>query len=141
MSTTYAAHNLQFNSGEAVTLRAASLIAADTDEAGVYLGHGSYVANIVWTACEIGTGDEVYFIRLEALKEDGSTWVPITPAMGFGNSALLGGGGADAAAGNVVVGFYNPHSGNVRVSTYVTGTIATGMNFSVKALPLARFPA
>jgi hypothetical protein len=141
MSTAYAAHNLQFNTGEAVNLKAAALVAADTNETGVYLGHGAYVANVVWTALEIGSGDEVYFIRVEGLQADGTTWAPLTPAMGFGNGALLGGAADDAATGNVVIGFYNPYAGNVRVATYVTGTIATGMNFKVDALPLVRFPA
>ena len=68
-------HNLHLPSGHGIALKAAGLVAADTAETGVFIGRGLFLLNIVWTACEIATGDEFYNIQVQFnTAAASSTW-------------------------------------------------------------------
>ncbi len=123
-----------------LALKAAALVAADTLETAVFVGRGLYVCEIIWTACEIATGDESYFVELQ--QDDAAAGAAAgsyltSPQLGFGNSALLGGAAATAATGRFVFGHFQQRDNLVRVATWVTGTIATGFNFAVNLYPIS----
>jgi hypothetical protein len=118
-------------------LKAAGLIAADTGHAAIAMGHSVFAVQMDWTACEIATGDEFYMVTVEANTEAAtSTWTNIGVLAVLGATALVGGEGDAPATGNVRAAFFNPYNHQVRLKTWVTGTIATGINFSAKAYPL-----
>lgn len=120
-----------------LTLKAAGLIAADNNASGVLLGHADFAAYLAWTAAEIASNDELYVVVLEAnTRADTSTWTQIGVLGVFGATEVIGGITDTANSGAVKQAFHNPYDYQLRVSTYVNGTIATGFNFSVKAFPL-----
>jgi len=131
-----ATFGLDYGSG-GVAMKAAALVAADTAETGVFLGRGWFAVRIVWTACEVATGDEMYNVEFQAnTAAVTGTWLELGN-MSFGASATpLGGAVATAATGEQWLAFFNPYDNQVRVNTWVAGTIATGFNFSVDAYPL-----
>ena len=119
-----------------LTIRAAGLVAADTANTGVFVGRGFYLARLTWTACEIATGDEVYFVQLQTNTAAAtSTWLDGF-RLAYGNAALTGGAAATAATGEHVFGFWNPYDQDVRTYDWVTGTIATGFNYSLEFSPV-----
>lgn len=119
-----------------LALKAAGLIAADTAETGVFIGRGWQIIEIVWTACEIATGDEFYNVQFQFnTLAATTTWVD-GPNVAFGNAALLGGAAATAATGRMLLAIFNRKDYQVRVNTWVTGTIATGFNYAVNAFPM-----
>lgn len=121
-----------------LALKAAALVAADTAETGVEVNRGWMMIEIVWTACEIASGDEFYNVQIQFnTRAATSTWLD-GPNVAFGNAALLGGAAATAATGRMVFGVFNPYDYQARVNTWVTGTIATGMNFAVNAFPFVQ---
>lgn len=125
---------------DGTSLKAAALVAADTAETAVFVGRGKYWAEIVWTALEIATGDEVYFVQFQHDQSSAVGTYLDGMTLSFGNSSLMGGAAASASSGRLVVGLWNPYDNNVRVNTWVTGTIATGFNFSVKLYPDVQVP-
>ena len=128
-------HGIDFGSG-GVVLKAAGLVAADTAETGVFLGRGWHVINLVWTACEAATNDEFYNVQFQANTAAAtSTWLDL-PNVAFGDTLLLGGAAETSATGDMAFAIFNPYDYQVRVNTWVTGTIATGMNFAVTAYPI-----
>lgn len=132
-----ATYGIDYGSG-GVSLKAAGLIAADTASTGAFLGRGWHLARIAWTACEIATGDELYNVQFQAdTKAAEGTYGTDLVNVSFGGSAVpLGGAAATAATGEQWVGFFNPNDNQVRVNTWVNGTIATGFNFTVDAYPI-----
>lgn len=129
---------LDLKNGEA--LKAAALVATDTAETAVFVGRGKFWIELTWTALEIATGDEVYFVQFQHnTVAAASTWLD-GATLAFGNAALMGGAAASASSGKLVVGLWNPYDHQVRVNTWVTGTIATGFNFSVSAYPDIQVP-
>jgi len=127
-----------------LALKAAGLIAADTLSTAVFVGKGAYWCEIIWTACEIGTGDESYFIELQ--QDDAASGASAgsyqtTPPLAFGNSSLIGGAAATASTGRFVFGHIQQQDNLVRVATWVTGTIAAGMNFAVNLYPMEQVAA
>jgi hypothetical protein len=138
--TVYKAHGLKdFEGG--IALKAAGLIAADTASAGVYLGRGTYLIRVVWTACEVASGDELYNITIEGNTSGAtSTWKKLGGQLFLGANAVNGGDGDAPATGDEVFTVYNPGDYQVRVNTFVNGTIATGCNFSVTAYPAYQTP-
>ena len=128
-------HGIDFGSG-GVALKAAGLVAADTAETGVFLGRGWHVINLVWTACEAATNDEFYNVQFQAnTVAAATTWLDL-PNVALGDTTLLGDAAETAATGDMAFAIFNPYDHQVRVNTWVTGTIATGMNFAVTAYPI-----
>jgi hypothetical protein len=125
---------------DGTALKAAALVAADTAETAVFVGRGKYWVELVWTALEIATGDEVYFVQFQHDTAAAVGTYLDGMCLAFGNGALMGGAASSAASGRLVVGLWNPYDNNVRVNTWVTGTIATGFNFSVKVYPDVQVP-
>jgi hypothetical protein len=119
-----------------LAIRAAGLVAADGADAAVFVGRGWFVADLNWTACEIATGDEYYNVQFQYnTVAAASTWLDGIN-IAFGNAALLGGAAATAAAGKMTFAIWNPYDNQVRTNTWVTGTIATGFNYSVDFYPV-----
>ena len=118
-----------------VPLRAAGLIAASAAETGVQIRSTQFTVYAAWTACEIDTGNEIYMVTVEGQNAAG-TWVNLGVLMVLGATAAIGEGDAPAT-GSVKASFNNPYGGLVRIHTWVKGTIATGLNFSASAFPIA----
>lgn len=118
-------------------LKAAGLIAADTGHTAIAMGHSVFAVQMDWTACEIATGDEFYMVTVEANTESAtSTWTNIGVLAVLGATAVVGGEGDAPATGSARGAFFNPYNHQVRLKTWVNGTIATGINFSAKAYPI-----
>lgn len=131
-----ATYGLDYGSG-GVALKAAGLVAADTAETGVFVGRGWLAIRIAWTAAEVASTDELYNVTFQANTAAAtSTWIDLQAGCVFGDSVALGGAVDTAATGEVWFAIFNPYDHQVRVNTFVAGTIATGMNFSVDAYPL-----
>lgn len=128
-------NGIDYGSG-GIAIRAAGLVAADGADSAVFTGRGWFLARIAWTACEIATGDEFYNIQFQANTAAAtSTYVDLCN-VSFGNSSLLGGAAATAATGEMWIGVWNPNDYQVRTNNWVTGTIATGFNYSVDFYPV-----
>jgi hypothetical protein len=122
--------------GGGVAIRAAALVAADGADTGVFVGKGWMIIDLVWTACEIATGDEFYNVQFQFnTQAAASTWLDDIN-IAFGNAALLGGAAATAAAGEMIFAIHNPYDHQVRTNNWVTGTIATGFNYAATAYPM-----
>ena len=134
----YSVHGIDLKGG--ITLKAAGLVAADTSETGVFLGRGFFLIRIVNSAVEIASNDEIYNMAIEAsTTSGGSTWKKIGNYL-FSCLEANGGEGDSSEAEDVAFGIFNPYAGEVRVSTYVAGTIATGINSIVTAFPVTVVP-
>lgn len=130
-----ATYGIDYGSG-GVALKAAGLVAADTAETGVFLGRGWHAIRIAWTACEVATGDELYNVTFQANTQASATYQDLQAGVAFGAATALGGAAATAATGEMWTAIFNPLDNLVRVNTFVGGTIATGMNFTVDAYPI-----
>lgn len=118
-------------------LKAAGLVAADTNHTAVRVGHGPLGVYLAWTAAEIASNDELYIVVLEAnTLAETSTWTQIGVVGAFGATEVIGGIADTATSGALKSGFVNPYDYQVRISTYVNGTIATGLNFSASLIPI-----
>lgn len=125
-----------FTYDDDLSLKSAGLVAASADGSILDLGEGLVDAFLVIdaTAIEIASGDEIYTITLE-----GSTVAAMSSA-GVGLAKKVFGNivvpmdDALSAANRYVIPFRNEEGGEiqryVRVSTLVSGTVATGINFS-----------
>lgn len=121
----------------AIELKAAGLVAADTAHSAVLVGRGPFAVRLAWTAAEIATGDEFYSVVVEANTLDvPGTWIQIGVLLVAGASAVIGGAAATAATGAVKQGFINPNDYQIRLRTWVNGTIATGINYSADLYPI-----
>ncbi len=119
----------------AIAAKAAGLVAASAGHTAVTLEAGNFCAQIDWTACEIATGDENYVIVVEA-----NTIAAPTVWNYLGVVAVLGAAtpcGMDTApaTGSMKAAFNNPYNYQVRMHTFVVGTVATGINFTGSFLP------
>lgn len=120
-----------------VTLKSAGLIAADNTATAVEIGKGKYRIKTTWTACEIDNNDELYHVAIEANTRNAtSTWYDIGTVALLGDSVATGRDTDTAATGSMEIIVDNPYDYQLRVRTYVNGTVATGCNFSVVAYPL-----
>lgn len=125
-------------------LKTAGLIAADTLGATIRdLGEGDFPVRgdlvVRTTAVEIATGDETYRIKIQ-----GSSSATFASDVVELASLIVGDGSAigqgqdvdDGATGTYVVPFSNQRNGEVyryvRYAIDVTGTIATGINFTAE---------
>lgn len=125
----------QFTYDNALLLKAAGLVASSADGTILDLGAGFVEGYLVvdMTACEIATGDERYTVSLEgsnvAAMDSGSVCLAKKV---FGN-LVVPMDAALSASDRYVIPFCNTEGSTafryVRLSTLVSGTIATGINF------------
>lgn len=117
----------------AVTLKAAGLVAETTNETAVYVGKGKMriVTNI--TAIEVASNNELYIAVIEANDRSASTtWREIGTLFARGAKEVTGRTDDDSIDEEEII-IDNPYDYQVRVTTYVVGSIATGINFTAKA--------
>lgn len=118
-------------------LKAAGLVAADTNHTAIDFGAGVFAIRFAWTAAEVASGDEFYMVKVQAnTRAATTTWTEIGTIFVGGDSTTQGGLTDIAASGEVTQGFTNPYGHQIRLATYVNGAIATGLNFSAKAFPI-----
>lgn len=131
-----ATYGLDYGSG-GVSLKAAGLIAADTDHTAAFLGRGWSAIRIAWTAAEVASTDELYNVVFQAdTKAAEGTYIDLQVGVAFGDSVALGGAVDTAATGEMWLAIFNPYDNNVRARTFVAGTIATGFNCTIDAYPM-----
>jgi hypothetical protein len=120
-----------------IALKAAGLVAADTNHDAVRVGHGPFCIRAAWTAAEIASNTELYIVVVEANTLAATdTWTQIGVLLVAGATEVIGGIADAAASGAVKGGFVNPYDNQIRLRTYVNGDIATGFNFSADAFPI-----
>lgn len=129
-------------SDSGLSLKAAGLIAADTlGSTIVNLGDWAVRGDLVidWTALEIASGDETYRIKIQGSSS--ATFASDVVELGsiiLGDGSAIGQGGDvdDPATGSTSLPFTNVRNGLVyqyaRYAIDVTGTIATGINFTAR---------
>ena len=117
-------------------LKTAGLVAASEDTAILDLGDGFIDGDLVIdvSAIEIATGDEIYTLSLEGSNVAAMTSGSVCLAKKVLGNLVAPMDAAAGDAGRYVVPFRNEENGTlfryVRVSTVVSGAIATGINFS-----------
>lgn len=117
----------------AVALKAAGLVKTTTNETAVFVGKGKMriVTNI--TAIEVASNNELYIAVLEVNDRNATTtWREVATLFARGALEVTGRSADDAADEEEVI-IDNPYDYNIRVTTYVVGSIATGINFTVDA--------
>ena len=120
----------------ATAAKAAGLVAASAGHTAVLLEKGDFAAQIDWTACEIGSGDEFYLIAVQANTAAAPTvWNIIGYLAALGANTPCAGLGDTPATGSMRGRFNNPYDYQVRLYTGVNGTIATGINYTGSFLP------
>lgn len=122
----------------AIPLKAAGLVAASAAHTSVVVGHAAFCIELDWTACEIDTGNEHYHITVE-VEDASGTWTQVGVLADIGATASVASEGDAPATGNIKAGFRNPFKGqgsHVRLHTWVSGTVATGINFSANLFPI-----
>ena len=118
---------------EGIDLKTAGLVAATANETEVYVGGGQFEAKANITAIEVATGDEQYICEIQANSLAATTtWKRIATLFALGADGATGRAADDVVEVNKVV-VINPYDNEVRVTTNVAGTIATGINYTVKA--------
>ena len=120
----------------AVALKAAGLIITETNETAVYVGKGKMriVTNI--TAIEVASNNELYISVIEANTRGAtSTWKEVLTLFARGAKEVTDRAADDAADEEEII-VDNPYDFNVRVTTYVIGSISTGINYTVDAYRL-----
>ena len=126
----------QFTYDNSTLAKAAGLVAASTDSTILDLGDGLFDGFLVidMTACEIGSGDEIYTISVEGSTVAAMTSTSVCLAKKVFGNLVVPMDAALSTAGRYVIPFRNEEGGSlfryVRVSTLVAGTIATGINFT-----------
>jgi hypothetical protein len=126
----------QFTYDANLSLKAAGLLAASHDEAILDLGNGLVDGYIVidLSACEIGSGDEIYTVSLEGSNVAAMTSGSVCLAKKVFGNLVVPMDAALSAAGRYVIPFRNEEGGTlyryVRLSTLIAGNIATGINFA-----------
>lgn len=120
-----------------LSLKAAGLIAADTAHLIVPVGDAVFkgVAVIDVTAVEIASNDERYVIQIQgSTSATFASDVQNLAAVELGATEVRSGGAIDSVTGRYEVIFINEQAGvcypYVRAYTDVSGTIATGINWS-----------
>ena len=120
-----------------LVLKAAGLVAADAGHTIVNVGDAVFkgVAVIDVTAVEIASNDERYIIHVQgSTSSTFASDVQNLVAVELGATEVRSGGAIDSLTGRYEVPFINEQAGvcypYVRLYTDVTGTIATGINFS-----------
>lgn len=125
-----------FTYDNALSLKAAGLLATSTDGTIIDLGTGLVDGYLVidLSACEIATGDEIYTVSLEGSTVAAMTSGSVCLAKKVFGNLVVPMDAALSAANRYVIPFRNEEGGTiyryVRLSTLIAGTIATGINFS-----------
>lgn len=128
--------NSQFTYDNALSLKAAGLVAASADGTILDLGAGLVDGYLVIdaSAIEIDSGNEIYTVSLEGSNVAAMTSGSVCLAKKVFGNLVVPMDAALSAAGRYVVPFRNEEAGTnyryVRLSTLVAGTIATGINFA-----------
>lgn len=121
--------------GGGVALNAAGLIEVDTTATAVEVGKGMYKFVAVVTAIEVASNDEIFSIDIEAnTRAATSTWKTIA-SISLGVSEITG-RTADDAAGTYVFYGENPNDYQIRCHTKLSGSVATGINYTLSVYPL-----
>jgi hypothetical protein len=117
-------------------LKAAGLVAASANGTGIEVGEGKFNARMVIdvSVIEIATGDEKYVLHLVGGDDSDFTNSTSLGSIEVGGATSGIEGNVDSTPGrfeipvsNVKAGVIYPH---VRLRTVISGTIATGINFS-----------
>lgn len=133
--------NLEFKDAGLVAADAAATV--DASAKVVDLGEGHFIGAMVIdvSAIEIASNDEKYEIQVQL--SDSSTFasgIVQGATLCLGALETLIGTDTDSVTGRYVLYFHNEHGGTwyryARIYTNVTGTIATGINFTAWAAPL-----
>lgn len=117
--------------------KAAGLIAADTGHLIVAVGDAVFKGTLVVdvTAVEIASNDERYVIHVQgSTSATFASDVQNLAAIELGATEVRSGGAIDSLVGRYELPFINEQAGitypYIRAYTDVSGTIATGINFS-----------
>ena len=125
----------QFTYDNAVSLKAAGLVAASTDGTIMDVGSGLVDGFLVLdvSAVEVASGDERYTVSLEGSNDATMDTGSVCLAKKVMGNLVVPMDAAVSAPGRYVVPFRNEENGTtyryIRLSTLVAGTIATGINF------------
>lgn len=124
-----------------VSLKAAGLIAATTAHTAVDIGTGPFSVMATVTACEVASNDELYILAVEANTIAAPTvWANIGVFAAFGATEKLASMGdtPEATTFGWKAAFHNPYDYQVRLKTWVSGTIAGGggINFKADLFPI-----
>lgn len=118
-------------------LKAAGLVAATAAGTGIQMGHGWFTVQMDWTAAEIASNDEFYKVTIEAnTLAATTTWTEIGVLAVLAATEVNASSGDATATGSIRAAFFNTKNYQVRVKTWVSGTIATGINYSASAYPI-----
>ena len=126
----------QFTYDNALSLKAAGLVASSADGSILDLGAGLVDGYLVIdaSAIEIDSGNEIYTVSLEGSNVAAMSSGSVCLAKKVFGNLVVPMDAALSAAGRYVVPFRNEEGGTtfryVRLSTVVAGTIATGINFA-----------
>jgi len=120
----------------ALSLKAAGLVDESDTETAVEVGKGTFRAVTSITAIEVASNNELYISVIEAnTRSATSTWYEIGTLFARGANEVTGRTADDSADAEEIV-LDNPYDYQVRVHTYVVGSISTGINYTVDAYPL-----
>jgi len=120
----------------AVDLKTAGLITEETNETAVYVGKGKFRIVTAITAIEVASNNELYISVIEANTRGAtSTYYEIGTLFARGAKEVTDRAADDAADEEEII-IDNPYDYQVRVTTYVVGSISTGINYTVKAYRL-----
>jgi hypothetical protein len=120
-----------------IALKAAGLIATTTAHTEVDVGHGGFVIQADWTAVESASNDELFVGVIEANSEAAdSTWKTIGFLFALGATEVLASMGDAPAAGSIRAAYFNPYDYKIRIKTFVSGTVGSGINFAAKLYPM-----
>lgn len=149
-------HNITLDG--ALQLKDAGLVAADAAatvggsaaviDLGAANAYSRFAVVIDWTACEVASGDEVYAVRIQGSVATSFTNAYTLAERRFGDSSVSFNATDTPPSGRCVlygdnVAHTSATDGNsvealryIRLYTDVSGTIATGMNFSAWLVPI-----
>jgi len=121
-----------------IALHAAGLVAASAQDTAVFLGKGDYLIKTVVSAIEIADNDELFVVDIEGdLDSAAATYYRLGTIFADGAKEITG-RAVDGAVGTYYTVIRNPLDNNVRETTNISGTVGTGINFTVTAYPLAK---
>ena len=119
-------------------LKAAGLVAASANGAGIEVGEGRIKARMVVdvSAIEIADGDESFELHFVGGDDDSFTnWTSLA-CLQLGASTTGIEGNVDSAVGRYEIAVSNEKGGviypHVRLRTVVGGTVGTGINFAAR---------
>lgn len=118
---------------EGIALRAAGATDVNEDGTAVIVGKGTYNIVTTITALEVASNDEMYIVKIQAnTKSDTSTWYDIGIVFAGGAKEITG-EAADDVADEHVQPVTNPYDYQIRTHMTLSGSVATGINFTCTA--------